>query len=231
MTKEHTPNKVLVHVIKTKISQDLKQKLDKLFVDLSSDSAKVRCAVSEYFKFVEKYPYLNISQETVTPEDAGFIPCPFVKAIYWDGEFLGFHCRARKPPAFKLPTIRVGRLNLQVTTPEDCIDCRELCRINKVGIDIFSNITTKQIALAKERIRKHKWKYTEDSTTVASTRIHTKGKAGRAKVNRQEAFKLFSKGCPKKFIKNQLRIAEATYFRIQREYDALTPTEKDNFVT
>jgi len=230
MNSKKTLNKDLGQKVQTRLSEDLKQKLDSLFVDLPNDSAKLRHIVSEYFKFVEKYPYLNSNQKTITPEDAGFIPCPFVKAIYWNGEFLGFHCRARKPPAFKLPTIRVGRLSLQVTTPEDCIDCRELCRINKVGIDIFSKITTKQIALAKEQIRKNNWKYTEDSTKVDSTRIRPEG-GGRPQVNREEAFKLFAKGCPKPFIKKQLRIAEATYFRIKLQYEALTPTEKDNFAT
>ena len=220
MTREHTPNKDFV--VYTKISQDLKEKLDSLFVDLSSDSSKVRHAVSEYVKFVEKYPYLNIKQETVNPEDAGFLPCPFVKAIYWNGEFLGFHCLLRKP-LLDLPRIKVGRITLKATTADLCCACIEMGKKSKVGIDLFSHITL-------DSIREHKWKYKEDSTKIDSTRIRPEGKAGRAKVNRKEAFKLFSKGCPKKFIKNQLRIAEATYWRIKKEHDALSRTEKNELL-
>jgi len=215
MTKEHTLNKDFV--VQTRISQELKEKLDSLFVDLPNDSAKLRYIVSEYFKFVEKYPYLNINQKTQNPEDAGFPPCPYVKAIYWDGEFLGFHCRAIRPFAFKLPTIRVGKVSLKVTTPEDCWDCQNICRMEKVGIDLFSHITL-------ESIREHKKKRRWDSMG-----IRTEG-AGRPKVKRKEAFKLFIKGCPKKFIKKQLRITEATYYRIKREFKALSRTEKQEII-
>ena len=212
------PRTSLDQRITVRLSEEEKQELDKsLFVDLPNDSAKLRYVVLEYCKFVKKYPYLSINQETLNPQDVGFPPCPFVKAIYWKGEFLGFHCRAIKPPAFTLPTIRVGRLSLKVTTPEDCWDCLELCKKSKLGVNLFSHITL-------DSIREHKKEYRVDR---ARTRIAgTKG----GKVNRVGAFKMFALDRPKKYVKRQMRIAERTYWRIKEEYEALSPTEKAKIV-
>jgi len=106
---------------------------------------KLHFAMDRFFESDKKYPYLT-TQEEKTPENAGFPPCPYVKALYWKEEFLGFHCRAIKPPAFKLATIPVGKLHFRVTTPEDCWDCQKLCKQNKVGLDIFGHITHEDIA-------------------------------------------------------------------------------------
>lgn len=188
MTNEHKANKSSV-VVKTRISQNLKEKLDKLFVDLPNDSAKLRYVVSEYFKFIEKFPYLNIAKETLNPEDAGFLPCDFVKALYDGNELIGFHCSLRKPLP-DLPRIKVGRITFKLATPDLCWTCVEVCKKSKLGINPFSHITLESIS---ERKRKYK---------PDLTRIHIEGTGGRPKVNREEAFKLFALDRPKKFIKN-----------------------------
>ena len=127
--------------------QDLIKKIDNLFIE-GTHKEKLNFIVEQFFKWHERFPYLTI-QATIDPLNAGFPPCPFVKAIYWEGDFLGFHCRVIKAPAFDLPRIKIGRLTLRVTTPDDCWDCIELCKKQKVGIDLFQPITLKQIQLRK----------------------------------------------------------------------------------
>lgn len=133
------------------LTQDLTKKLDNLFID-GDYKEKVNFVVDRFLEWHKKFPYLTIQRE-ITPEDADFPSCPFVKAVYWEGEFLGFHCRAIKSPAFKLPTVRVGRLNLQITTPEDCWDCINLCKQKKIGLDVFGQISMEQVSLKKEQIK------------------------------------------------------------------------------
>jgi hypothetical protein len=136
------------------LNRELIEKLEKIFIE-GNYKEKVNFIVDRFLEWHKKFPYLTI-QRAITPEDAGFPLCPFVKAIYWKGEFLGFHCRAIKPPALKLPTIRVGRLSLQVTTPEDCWDCIELCKQKKIGLDFFGHISMEQITSKKEQTRLRK---------------------------------------------------------------------------
>ncbi|MBA7468580.1 hypothetical protein ES707_03831 [subsurface metagenome] len=112
--------------------------------------------------------------------------------------------------------MKLWRLSLKVTTPEDCWDCMELCKKSKLGVNLFSRITL-------DSIKEHKKKYKVDSTRI-------RGEKGRLKVNREEAFKLFALDRPKKYIKKQLRMAEASYFRIRNEYEALSQTEKNEIV-
>lgn len=211
MTKKHTPNKSLDKVISVRLSKGLKEKLDKLFVDLPNDSAKVRYVVSEYFKFIERFPYLNIKQDTLNPEDAGFPPCDFVKVLYDRNEFIGFHCSLRRPLP-NLPRIKVGRITFKLATPDLCWTCVETCKKSKLGIKLFSHITL-------ESISEHKRKY-----KVKSARVYT---GHRPKVNREEAFKLFALERPKKYVKKQLRISERTLWMLKEEYEALSPVERE----
>ena len=224
MSKKHIANKSLDQRVTVRLSTEEKQNVENLFVDLPNVSAKLRYVVLEYFKFVKKYPYLSSNQETLNPEDAGFLPLLCVKPIYWEGKFLGFQCIIRKPP-IDLPRISLKdseghRITLKITTPDLCVSCVELCRKKKIGLDLFSHITL-------ESIREHKKAYKVDRVR---TRIaDTKGRAGR-KVNRDEAFKMFALDRPKKYVKRQLRIAERTYWRIRGEYEALSPAEKEKIV-
>jgi len=130
--------------------KELVEKLDKVFIE-GTLKEKLHLAMDRFFESDTKYPYLT-TKEKKTPEKAGFPPCPYVKALYWKEEFLGFQCRAIKPPAFKLATIKVGRLSFQVTTPEDCWDCQKLCKQNRVGIDVFGHITLEQIVLHQDQL-------------------------------------------------------------------------------
>ena len=216
MTKKHIVNKSLDQVVSVRLSEGLKQKLDSLFVDLPNDSAKVRYVVLEYFKFVEKYPYLNISKETLSPQEAGFPLCEFVKPLYDGNELIGFHCSLRNPP-LDLPRIKVGRITLKATTTDLCWKCIESCKKSKLGVNFFSHITL-------EAIREHKEKYKADSTRVVSEG------GGRPKVNRDEAFKLFALDRPKKYMKKQLHISESTWWRLKGEYEALSSEERDKLV-
>ena len=131
----------------TSQEQDLIKKIEGLFIE-GTYKEKLNFIIEQFFKWHKRFPYLT-TQATIDPLNAGFPSCPFVKAIYWEGEFLGFHCRVIKPPAFGLPRIKIGRLTLKVTTPDDCWDCIELCKKLKVGIDVFQGITIKQIELRK----------------------------------------------------------------------------------
>ena len=216
MTRKDIANKSLDQVIGVRLSEDMKQKLDNIFVDLPNYSAKLRYVVVEYLKFVEKYPYLNVSKETLNPQDAGFPLCDFVKALYDGNELIGFHCSLRTPP-LELPRIKVGRITLKATTTDLCWTCIETCKKSKLGVNLFSHITL-------ETIREHKEKYKADSTRVVNE------EGGRPKVNRDEAFKLFALDRPKKYVKKQLRISESTWWRLKGEYEALSSEERNKVV-
>jgi hypothetical protein len=129
------------------LDQELIKKLDNVFLE-GTYKEKLNLIVDNFLKWHEKFPYLT-TQRTIRPEDAEFPPCPFVKAIYWEGKFVGFQCRVIKSPAFDLPRLKVGRLTLKVTTPDDCWDCVELCKKRKIGINFFQHINIKQIELRK----------------------------------------------------------------------------------
>ena len=128
---------------------ELLKALDSFFIE-GSYTEKLTKMVKDYLQWHEKFPYLHIERE-LTPKDAGFDPqCPFVRAIYWKQEFLGFHCRAIKPPAFRLPIMRVEMYTLQITTTKDCLDCQELLRQAEAGIPIMPKITLQEIDLHKK---------------------------------------------------------------------------------
>jgi hypothetical protein len=218
MSKSISANKDSDQRVTVRLSDDLKQKVDNLFVDLPNDSEKVRYILAEYFKFIEKYPYLNVSKETLSPSDAGFPPCDLVKPLYDEkGESIGFICLLRRP-LLNLPRIKVGRLTFNATSTEICWGCVEIGKKMKLGVDPFSRVTL-------EAIREHKEKYKPDPM-----RVMAEGGRGAPKINREEAFKLFALNRPKLFMKRQLHIAEASWWRLKREYEALSLEEKEKIV-
>lgn len=133
------------------LSQELIKKLDKIFID-KSPIEKLNIVVDNFLKWHEKFPYLTV-QKIITPEDAGFPQCPLIYPLYYGEEFLGFHCLAKRPP-LNLPRIKVGKLTLNYTTSDICWRCVELCKKQKLGIDLFHDITLDQIKLHKEEEKK-----------------------------------------------------------------------------
>jgi hypothetical protein len=134
------------------LSSELIKKLENVFIE-GTLQEKLNLIVDNFLKWHEKFPYLTTQRE-ITPENAGFPPCALVKAVYWEGEFLGFCCRAIKPPAFDLPRMKIGKLTFKVVTSQDCWDCVELYKKQKkIGVDIFGNISIETIQLHKERIK------------------------------------------------------------------------------
>ena len=134
------------------LSKELTGKLDKIFIEASA-TEKLNIVIDSFLKWHEKFPYLTV-EKTITPEDAGFPLCPFVKALYWNEKLIGFHCRARRPP-LNLPKIRVEKnLSFNYVTAEDCWICVELCKKQKLGIEPFRDISLEQIKVAKEEQKK-----------------------------------------------------------------------------
>ena len=164
------------------LSKELTEKLNKIFIE-ASPIEKLNIAVDSFLKWHEKFPYLNIQRE-ITPEDAGFPPCPLVKAVYWKGEFLGFHCRAIKPIAFRLPIMKVGSLTLQITTPKDCWDCIELCKKDDAGLSLVPKVSFEQIDLHKKEI-------TEQNKTQSEREISYKLEEAGLRMSYQDVKKVF----------------------------------------
>jgi hypothetical protein len=133
------------------LSKELNEKLDKIFID-ATPTEKLNIVVDTFLKWHEKFPYLTV-QRKITPQDANFPSCPMVGALYWKGEFLGFYCRARKPP-LNLPRIKIGNISFPCVTDEDCWLCVELFKKQKLGLDPYRDISLEQVKLAKEEHKK-----------------------------------------------------------------------------
>jgi hypothetical protein len=164
------------------LSPELLKKLDNFFIE-GTPSEKLTMMVNNFLKWHEKFPYLNIQRE-ITPEDAGFPPCPLVRAVYWKGEFLGFHCRAIKPLAFRLPIMKVGSLTLQITTPKDCWECMEICKQANAGLKIFPKVSFEQIDLHKKEIK-------EQNKTQSEREIANKLEEAGMRMNYEDVKKIF----------------------------------------
>lgn len=147
---------------------ELLRKLDTFFVE-GTPIEKLNKMTDDYLAWHEKFPYLNIQRE-LTPEDAGFPPCPLVKAQYWNGEFLGFHCRAIKPIAFRLPMLRVGSLTLQVTTAKDCWECAEMQK----GLSV-RKVSYEELEVHKATIRAEKRKTQSASENAIEKKLEDAG--------------------------------------------------------
>jgi hypothetical protein len=145
------------------LDQELIKKLGNVFIE-GTLQEKLNLIVDNFLKWHEKFPYLTVQRE-ITPEDADFLPCTFVKAIYWQGEFLGFSCRLKSPP-LDLPRMKVGKLSFKVVTPEDCCDCQELCKNQKVGVDVFRHISIEMIEKQRKEIRLSKESKSDYEKTV-----------------------------------------------------------------
>jgi hypothetical protein len=133
------------------LSKELTEKLNKIFID-ATPTEKLNIIIDTFLKWHEKFPYLTV-QRKITPQDANFPSCPLVGVLYWKGEFLGFYCRARKPP-LNLPRIKIGNISFPYVTEEDCWLCVELYKKQKLGIDPFRDISLEQVKLAKEEHKK-----------------------------------------------------------------------------
>lgn len=68
------------------LDNELIKKLENLFIE-GTHKEKLNLIVEQFLKWHERFPYLTV-QTDITPQDAGFPPCPFVKAIYWEDKFL-----------------------------------------------------------------------------------------------------------------------------------------------
>jgi hypothetical protein len=136
------------------LPSELLKKIDSFFIE-GTYTEKLTVMIDTFLKWHEKFPYLNIQKE-ITPEDADFPPCPLTQAVYWEGEFLGFHCRAIKPLAFRLPIMKVGKLTLQITTPQNCWDCIELRKEVSTGVGSIGLPTLEQIERHKIRMKEIK---------------------------------------------------------------------------
>jgi hypothetical protein len=164
------------------LSKELTEKLNKIFIE-ASPTEKLNIVVDSFLKWHEKFPYLNIQRE-ITPDDAGFPPCPLVKAVYWKGEFLGFHCRAIKPIAFRLPIMKVGSLTLQITTSKDCWECMEICKQANAGLKLFPKVSFEQIDLHKKEIK-------EENQTQSEREISYKLEEAGMRMSYEDVKKVF----------------------------------------
>ena len=140
------------------LSPELLKMVDSFFIEGTPEEKLTKMA-RDYLQWHEKFPYLNIQRE-ITPEDAGFLPCPYIKAFYWEGKFLGFQCRSIKPLAFKLTTLRFptknGTLSIQVTTQDDCFDCIELRKQAGTGVGLKGLPTLEEIERYRLRMKEIK---------------------------------------------------------------------------
>jgi hypothetical protein len=140
------------------LNPELLKKLNKLFMEGTYEQ-KMNFIVDNFLKWHEKFPYLNIQRE-ITPEDAGFLPLECVKPIYWENKFLGFQCIIKQCP-IDLPRLSFKdssghHITIKVTTKELCSTCVELSKKQKVGLNLFGNITLEQIQIFKKEIKKIK---------------------------------------------------------------------------